>query len=222
MYSYTYLHGHFFNRKMVTRSRKGRKFIGPRNKPRLTVAKVNKKVNKLIAATEVKTTENAIDVSVDYDGHIFELAGTTQGLTENTRVGDKIRFTGLRINGMMSNFSGTQPIVRLVIYKDKINSINTIPLLFDALELGTGQAPLSHFNQNNLKAFQVLWDRTFILDNVRQIKVFKKYLKIKFPTTYRSSDNIIMAGSIKLAVIANSSANLPGINLAIKQYFMDN
>lgn len=191
-------------------------------KTRITVAKVNKKVNKLIAATEVKTTENAIDQSVDYDGHIFELASTTQGLTENTRVGDKIRFTGLRINGMMSNFVGTQPIIRMVIYKDKINSINTIPLLFDALELGTGQAPLSHFNQNNLKAFQVLWDRTFVLDSVRQIKVFKKYLKIKFPTTYRSTDNIIMAGSIKLAVISNSSANLPGVNFAIKQYFMDN
>ena len=114
-------------------------------------------------------------------GRIELLTGMDGGTTDVTRTGDSIMMKSEYVKGMWQrNASATVPTyVRSIIVRDMNDNSGTPPTLAEILN--TTIAPQSLFcphNKDNTERFQVLYDKTKILDayhNNVQIKYYKAF-----------------------------------------------
>jgi len=127
---------------------------------------------------------------------------------------------------IQNNLTGTPVMVRVVIFHDKNNTINTVSEYFDSLELGTGQAPLSYKNQANLYNSQLIYDKNSILvpATETQWRVIDLNKQLNIFTNYDQASAQIRTGSIKMILISSVSPGVgsrPAVNLNLKLTYTD-
>lgn len=118
----------------------------------------------LATKTELKFFDtNPSATSITTAAVIFSLSDVTQGVTDNTRVGDTLLPKRLYIK---MNFVGADVpanIMRVVIFRWNMSTVSDVPGLSEILE-STAQPVLAPFAQDNRQRFTMLYDRTWVLN----------------------------------------------------------
>lgn len=186
---------------------------------------------KNLPKAEVKEYQNRITGNAfTYAGDIgTPLTGIAQGYTgDGTRVGDELTLRNMRLKILITNPSGTNAptLNRVIVFQLKNNpdSIvtvgSTINLILDSTGVGTVTAPMSPFDINNRNAYRVLYDKTFVINqmsgpgtsasNSAQIKYLN--CNIKFPQGAKKVEYSVGTGNITrnetyIMVISNTSSS---------------
>lgn len=201
-----------------------------RYQPKKSVVQiVRKELNKNIETKYYdRASTSASGDTVDYSGSAFYVLTTpSQGTTDLTRVGDKVRIRGLhcRMNLFCGDSTNTMRVI-LYQYKQASNLIaNSVTYLLNGTYVGTAQAPNSPYVHDYQKLFNVLYDKTFALDLVSKPEMS---LVFKCPIKYARKEIAFSAGStdainhIYLLVISDSgAATHPSVQFVTRFYYDD-
>lgn len=197
------------------------------------IAKRISKVAKLVGTPEVHhhtVTSGAVSVSVTDDGstaaQLIALTTISQGDTDTTRTGDKIRALTLTVKGNLI-CADTTNVVRLLIVCNYNGG--TSSTLQDFLEAGdtTGYQWMSLRSHDRVGKYAILWDRTFNLSTAgsKYQACFKKTIKLSkkmSEITYSSGGTSPLMNSLYLIAISDSSAvTHPTMNYYARLRFTD-
>lgn len=126
------------------------------------LAELTKKVNKLARETKPEQKHaafNSTAASVDDAGGISALVAIGPGVTDEQRVGNRIKLTHMSLKGGIRAVGTDSAIVRVIIYRDKEN-LTGVPL--NVLRYaGTAQGVMSPYNDDTRQDFAVMYDKTF-------------------------------------------------------------
>lgn len=150
-----------------------------------TAKKIHKEViNEIRKAGETKIyTTVATAANVTFSGTISNsLTIPVKGDAYNQRTGIQISPLSLNLKGQII-VGGTTNIVRLVLFRWKDNTATAVPVVADLITAGytvASYAPLfTYIWGPKRKKFSVLWDRTFAVDQGKQVVYFNKTIKLK-------------------------------------------
>lgn len=134
-----------------------------RRNPKRSVAALSKKVDKIARVTKPEVKElytNMAPVSVDQAGSSGQLsAGLAQGLTDESRIGNKVQPLSFDIRGTIEAVGVVSGSVRIIFIKDKLNKV-TLPIHV-LRYTGTNQVINSPYSDDFKQNFTVLSDRTY-------------------------------------------------------------
>lgn len=133
----------------------------------------------------------------------------------NSRVGSAIRCKSVQVRGKVSgsavHFTNApyDPMqVRVVIFVDRYPTIGTPALttMFNTSVATSTVYSMRQWNSTGLQRFQVLYDRTFSVDNSRNEHFYKFYKKLHLKTVYDEITTGSITNRIHLAVFADHPA----------------
>lgn len=151
-----------------------------------------------------------ITLNPDYSGQIVDLTALiTQGTTVATRVGDEITLRSIEWRGQIQ-YADTHNFVRFAIVRFKENNTGNIPLLSDWLEtVADILAPTTLWSYDNKADIQVLWDKTYYVDNANKkaVQFAGKLGPQKLKTTVKYDPGVNSGRDhIYIVAISDSSA----------------
>ena len=160
---------------------------------------------------EYKYFENALGATVQIDsiGNVYNLLYPSQGSSINTRTGDSIKGAILTLHVQFTQYrplvgGATDETVRLVILKDKQNSIANVA---DVLEYnGNAMAPFGSKIQQYRYDSKFLYDKTFNVTETRPIVKVKVVLKIPFTVNFAPGLSTVTQNALKLIVLGQDVA----------------
>lgn len=191
-----------------------------------SLAQVSKKLDKLARVTKPEIKElymNMATGSVDYDGSVSVLNNVPSGTTDETRIGTKIQSLSLDIRGTILATGIASSCVRVIFFKDKLN---TISLPLSVLRYaGTDQGINSPYSDDQRNSFQILSDRTYKVapNQSNDQAIFHLKKKLNFPTKWADSGTQV-GNVLKVLVLsdhASGSSNKPLMRMAGTYYFSD-
>ncbi len=204
---------------MSSRKRE-RKFF---SKNRLTVKKVNRKVNRL--ARRLKPEAKRFDFDVlalapPVAGNVTRLAFIIQGIADNQRVGIVIKATFMEFRyTVLKHATPTTTEVRLIIVRDNRQVESVIPSVLDVLNTSI---PISQYSRVNPKRFTILWNKIIVV-RTNRIKMFGvKTRKLNFPLAWVGAAAAdITKNGIFLIALSDQAANFPIVNFTWRLHFTD-
>lgn len=152
----------------------------PRRNLTRKVAVLSKKVgNKERKILDTQLTSSALTVA----GAITQLTNIAQGLTDATRVGNKITIVGITFNYMLE--SNVSNAVRLMLVQNK----QTNGLVTDIGEILEDQTAddilVSQRNKDFLRKFRVIYDKTHTFSVTgNSVAMMRKHVKVNIPIRY--------------------------------------
>jgi len=166
------------------------------------------RLEKVVSTRELKWQDvGGANNTTTWNGSLGNLFAPGQGDTDITRTGDKVAIERMefRINGGMTGTGANQ--MRCIILRDKTGSLGTTPtnVLFNGT-MGTANAAQGPFNEDLRQNFEVLWDRTFLIDNVTTFQFQGRFLKRwKTPKMvyFNNNTTAINKGQIKVLFISD-------------------
>lgn len=136
-------------------------------------------VKNIINRGKEKKTIDTNFSAIDADSLpvVTKLTWPAQGLTDTTRIGDKIELIGIEIRGHIQ-FQVLTGHVRLILFQWQADD-TVLPVLADILDSSGLGAEVDHYAHNNRNKYKILWDRSFNNHSggVNFRTSFKKYLK---------------------------------------------
>lgn len=203
----------------------------PRSNPK-ALSRVDKYQNREITRLKriVNTRERKFFDQVgtalqpNWTGSLTNFINIAQGDTDVSRTGDKISIERIeaRFNGGMTAAGSNQ--VRLMLIRDKGNSITSVGQVLDSTALNTVNAAQGPYEEDTRENFEVLMDRTFMLDNVTnyqfQTRYSKTYRKGK-PVLFNNNSTTVNKGQIKLLLISDLLAPNVALDYYVRVWFTD-
>lgn len=157
----------------------------------------------------------------DWTGSLSTLNTPNQGSTDSTRIGDSIKCQNLTLRGYITANAASAAFVRMMIIWDpQAKSATTA----DILEYtGSVYAPFSPKDYDKRFQTRVLLDKTF---NVMPADVIQREFDYVIPidqhTQFEAGGIGINSGALKILLISNLSANLPGVFYQARLSYTDN
>ncbi len=200
---------------------KGRKY--KRRGRRRLIARVNR-LSRRIGVKERKFIDTQIvNTAIITTGTITQLSNIAQGLTEFTRVGNKITVTGILLKYLQNANISTNTRVMLV--QDKQTN-GAIYVNTDLLEDASAQdIILSPRNSDFKRRFRVVYDRTHPFDvNARATHVVSKFFKMNIPLRYDTNVGDItdlQSSSFSLFVCTETAGAAVVNTVFVRLFFTD-
>ncbi len=219
--------------KRSFRSRKtGRIFVS--TKPRLTLKKVNSKVNKIIRGIEHKRTLITIDGALTgTTGSVDWLSGVDLNTGSDDRIGEMITGKVLKIRYSLKFAAASThdfELIRVMVVK-QMQSNSTKPTAAQMLNDVTAQ---SFKNQATGKRFRFLYDRSHVLNRLAALSIdtktnlFKRDIKLRnMKLKYNQTTVVVATGvggevnQLFLVLITDAGANPAIINFASDFQYTD-
>jgi len=198
---------------------------GPREASWAQVAQKALKTAKWVAGivnAEYKYVErDTTAFALDFNGAIdANLAVIPQGSDVNEREGDSIKIKNMTFEGAFTVGSAGPEIVRMIVFIDKQNEINSVADYLEAT--GNAVAVFSNKNQNLKFNSNVLLDRKFTLSSQTPIHRFKNVIKINKHMHFVAGATTATNNYIKLLVIGQYAANGATITYHSHITYIDN
>lgn len=173
---------------------------------------------KAYKAPEIKY--NAITGTItgpDTTGNVQELSLLAEGTTNNTRVGDKISPTSLRVRLKANiNASATATQVRMMIFTWKIDApAGTGDLI-------TGDAITGFKSENDKYKSKILYDKVFQLNSVNRPEIFvSRKFKVPKYIAYQTGSSIANTNGLYILLISDEATNVPLLAYNSRLYYKD-
>lgn len=205
--------------------------IGPRTKAYATRKdreqdRKIRQIQSVVGTRELRYQDTAATgVVPTWAGALGNLIGPAEGVTDITRVGDKIAVEGIyfRYNGGMSGTGANQ--VRFIILRDKSNGIGTtVANVLDSGTISTANAAQSPWEEDLRKNFEVLYDKTHMVDAVTNYQFQGQYIKkFKKPKILMFNNNTttVNKGQIKLLTISDLLAPNVAYDYVCRVFYSD-
>lgn len=162
-----------------------------------------------------------------------------QGVTDTSRTGDSIKISNFWIAGQVllntaSPAANDIHFVRCIVFWQKANDIKTnvfpsstaaIDGLLDFLYKGTSVANLAPKDYDSDASSEILWDKTFQIDNTQFGHHFKKLIRINRHTQFENDSTGINTGVLRVVWLSNdpsSNASRADVQWVYRTYFVDN
>lgn len=161
-------------------------------------------------------------VTSTWNGAIVNLCQPAQGITALTRTGDSIKIKNLTFRGEFNkNVLGiASEVVRMIIFWDKQNVINTVA---DFLQYtGLYGSVYSQKNENTKYETKTLYDRSYIINSTYQQRKFDVVLKINQHCNFQAGSTTIDTGALKVLYIGQSPINGPQFSYNSRCTYIDN
>lgn len=157
------------------------------------------------------------DTSPDTTGALQELSVLAQGDTNNTRDGDVIYPTSIKMRGVLSMAgAASDTYVRFIVFRWKSGSPSAIT---DILVSGS---VISFKSEANRFQSEILMDKVVNLNDSKSTSVFiQKSLRCKKYIGYNQSTTAANRNSIWLLTLSNESTNAPTLTMGSRLYFKD-
>lgn len=147
---------------------------GPKGATKQDVSRILKKMKKFEQTIESNFKDNSVTTAISTTALRQNLTNIAQGDDVGNRNGLKVTAKNLLIRGKLVG-DGTN-VVRMMVVQDKRNDGDSFGTL-DLLEDNSVYSPLNMKDQQG--RFRVLWDKTFVLDQLKNdIVVYKKFIKL--------------------------------------------
>lgn len=149
--------------------------------------------------------------AIDFNGVTTDLTNIPQGQTDGTRIGDKIRLRGIRLQFIL-NIADTTQNVRIMIVQYKGNTqiaATSISQVLVPTTLGTVNAPIANRVWDMTNQFSILYDKLYTLTNVSTpIIHVRKKVGIKYAKREINFYQALTTGSNKiyLMMVSDSGA----------------
>lgn len=167
-----------------------------------------KRLEDVVITRELKWQDVAgASNTTTWNGSLQNLFAPAQGDTDVTRTGDQVAIERIdfRINGGMTAAGSNQ--FRVILLRDKTGSIGTtVSNVLYSGSLGTANAAHSPFNEDLRQNFEVLFDKTMLVDSVSNYQFQTKYQKRwKKPKRvyFNNNTTTVNKGQIKVLFIAD-------------------
>lgn len=161
------------------------------------------KVRQLADAVNIEYKEYEVNTNPtpDYNGTIANLCTPAQGVGFVQRVGDSIKMQTLTLRGKVIAGAANAETVRIIVFNDKQNVINTGADLLD--NAGTAYAVLGAKNEASKYQTQILFDRTFnVAPGYRPIIDFEVVIPINLHTHFVAGSTTIKDNALKNCIIS--------------------
>lgn len=157
----------------------------------------------------------------DWTGSLSTLNTPNQGSTDQTRIGDSIKCQNLTLRGYVVANSAAPAFVRMMIIWDPQAKAATTA---DILEYtGSVFAPFSPKDYDKRFQTRVLLDKVFSVMPADVIqRDFDFVVPIDQHTQFEAGGIGINTGALKILLISNLSANLPGVHYQARLSYTDN
>jgi hypothetical protein len=162
-------------------------------KPRLTrksvtLAQVNRKVNKLIYSKEVKHFDGSYDNTIPNTGAIVAITDIPQGDTEQTRDGNQVFVKSLHLKlWVKKNVNATHSALRYLIVKDTRNA-GAAPTLAEIFEGSANVLDFLEVNDASRGRFKVIRSGMINQDDVSKGSFYEDwYIKQNQKITFDGS-----------------------------------
>lgn len=186
---------------------------GPKGATKQDVSRILKKMKKFEQTIESNFKDNSVTTAITQTALRQNLTNIAQGDNVGNRNGLKVTAKNLLIRGKLVG-DGTN-VVRTIVVQDKRNDGASFGTL-DLLEENSVYSPLNMNDQQG--RFRVLWDKTFVLDQLKNdIVVYKKFIKLDNIVHFSgTADTNTGPGSIWVFQLSDS---VLGINQEYKARF---
>lgn len=193
---------------MTTRYGKARK-----SRLRPTVKTVNTKVNRLARKVEASDGDKYLIISngatqLSWTGSVVDMFVPVQGDGYNQRDGDEIlaKMCDLRWQLTLGT-SLVASTARIIIYWDKMNTCpNPSSIL---ASVGSADAVISRYNQEYRQNWTLLFDKTYIIDNVNKASYIVKFRKaLNKKIVFNTAGTTARKGQLKVLYISNKAAGV--------------
>lgn len=165
-------------------------------------------------------------VSLSATPIIIQLSNIPQGDTTVTRDGAQCKVLSIELSILLVRSSAANvTAVRLMLVCDKQTN-QAIYLNSDLLANVTlSDNIVAPLNLNNKFRFNVIWDRTFSLNNASTTKVIKNVFSMSKILRFDASTSMIAdltSNSFSLVQVTNETTNFPAITMFSRIRFVDN
>jgi len=215
-------YGNRYSRKSK-RTRRGMSRSGVRTKSRYTLTNI---VDQVVRRTaELKYyTNTASHIYTSSGGSVTELFQPAQGMTDHTRIGDRVKTVSWEMRYEVANFNtsitaANIDALRVIVFAWKPNNGASPPLLNELL---LTSAILSPYNHDRRQMFRVLYDRTHTIcpTTTKTIQYFRAYGRISKELQNVQFSSATTEGTSKLYVWTLSAS--PGAASALNFYMYSN
>lgn len=170
------------------------------------------RLEKVVNTRELKWQDvGGTNNNTTWNGSLGNLFAPGPGTSDITRVGDKVAIERIefRANGGMNAAGANANQLRILIIRDKTGSLGTtVSNVLYSGTLGTANAAQCPFNEDQRQNFEVLFDKTVILDGVSNFQFQTKYLKHwkkPKPVYFNNNTTTINKGQIKVLFISDTA-----------------
>lgn len=181
-----------------------------------------KKVKQLADAVNIEykyIEPNNTATGVDYDGVLYALNTVSQGVTDNTRIGDSLKVQRLTMRYAVKRNSADS-LIRVIVLWEQIPTLSTPADVINGA--GGTNAPLGPKVYDNRFKTRFLYDRTFALSSNNSIKNVDVNLPINLHTQYSAGSTTITTGKLWLLVISDQiTSNLPTFQYLTRVTYTD-
>lgn len=199
---------------MGYRSRRYRR--NTKRKPRNTKSLIKAEIAKAIRRDEeVKQLEFIVDGTGGAPAQVFNRTGPSvyitpaiaQGTDQGQRVGNKVMLRQICIRGLLQNGSATVPALARIIFFRDLQCNGAVPPYADLLaDVNAPSIVNSMYNQNFRTRFKVLYDKTFVLDNVGGATDQRIMKRFTFKKTYKPGKGALLKYAGTTGAIAQCQA----------------
>ena len=214
-----------------------------RRRKKLTIAKVNKKVNRLLNKQERKYIDSTLTYTgVDNVGsvHLLNINNILEGVGDNDRIAQKLTLKSLQIKGQMTVGYGLTPDnfnqMRIMLIKYKTNGSTTPPisavLQYHDPTVYTDELQMnSLYKKNSPFKFKIIYDKVHLLGyKLASANNTHTYTPKRFMITHKITDGDLhytdsanpTGWTYALMYFSDSSAvNNPSISFVSRVTFVD-
>lgn len=143
--------------------------------------------------TELKYHDYTLNQLTDYNGVVVDLSIILQGISDTTRIADKLKLHDMKVHGSI-NIQDTYNNVRMIFFVWKESDAAFSPGVADILQTTTIpgiSSPFSNYYWDGRDRFKILSDKTYLINwqngsatpgavvNANHFKFYKKLDKLK-------------------------------------------
>lgn len=207
---------------------------------RMTRTKVPKKTRDYVNKRLKKVGElkyvgfNSSGNALSYDNESIVLLSTlSQGTTDQSRVGDRVKCVGIECKGALFSVSTANVISRIICFQWDDNTTPTLTDIFDVTS-ATANTVNAQYNFDNKQRMKVLYDKRFITlgtsgaggNKLVELMSFKiPYKKIgKHTVSYQGTSSTAMNNNFYMVAFSNvtdASGSEPTFNFCAQWKFRD-
>lgn len=203
------------------KTKKAWKKLKAMKKPTVTKI-VNKSVKTALNKNiELKYRDVNSVLSVDYTGYFYDLSTyITQGITDSTRVGDKLTMRSLELNYNITNGDTTNQ-VRVIVLRLKSLASSLTALTQILTNTSSVYAPLSTYLHDSRSQFVIHYDKLHTVDTYNPIKAFKTKIKMTSKTEYNGAGTDGYHHIFLLAISDSGAVTHPSLTWYTRMNYVD-
>lgn len=171
--------------------------------------------------SEVHVLDTVVSQNTSTTPAVTHLTACSQGDTDSSRTGDRIKIHGLHINGTITmNSTLTEQRVRVCIMKGN-HEQGLAPS--GAFVFGSSTPPITaHKDYDNRFETKIIYDRIFQLTSDRNQITFRKNFKVGSHVQFDNGSTTARDGGYYLMVWADDNTNTAFYGFNIRVRFVDN